>query len=88
MLKNFGKLSLIVPVVLAALFLISLKVAPINSAQGVARACPKGRDAESLSESFVGILCRNRPFSTELRQSVSTKIDDKVGNESFGTGSS
>ena len=36
---------------------------------------------------FVGKLCRNRPFSTELRQSVSTKIDDKVGNESFGTSS-
>jgi hypothetical protein len=28
-------------------------------------------------------LCRNRPFSRELRQSVSTKIQDKVGIESF-----
>ena len=36
MLKNLGKLSAIVPVGLAALFLTSWKVAPINSAQGVA----------------------------------------------------
>ncbi len=36
MLKNIGKLSPIVPVGLAALFLISWKVAPINSAQGLA----------------------------------------------------
>jgi hypothetical protein len=48
---------------------------------------PKAPVAESLSESFVGKLCRNRPFSMECRQSVSTKIDDKVGNESFGTSS-
>ena len=54
----------------------------------LARACPKGRVAASLSESFVGKLCRNRPFSTEARQSASTNIDDKVGNESFGTSSS
>jgi len=52
-----------------------------------ARACPKDYVAESLSASFVGKLCRNRPFSMELRQSVSTKIDDKVRNESFGTSS-
>src|SRR5881628_2821007 len=55
-----------------------------GQAKRLFRACPKGRVAESLSESFVGKLCRNRPFSTELRQSVSTKIDDKVGHESFG----
>jgi len=36
MLKNLGKLSPIVPVGLAALFLVSWKVAPINSPQGVA----------------------------------------------------
>ena len=36
---------------------------------------------------FVGELCRDRPSSTELRQSVPTKIDDKVGNKSFGTDS-
>ena len=39
------------------------------------------------NRAFVGKLCRNRPFSTDLRQSVSTKIDDKVGTESFGTSS-
>src|SRR6185369_16849770 len=43
--------------------------------------------SQSLSESFVGKLCRNRPLSKELRQSISTKIDDKVGIESFGTSS-
>jgi hypothetical protein len=32
-------------------------------------------------ENIVGELCRIRLFSTELRQSVSTKIDDKVGND-------
>src|SRR2546422_1561632 len=49
----------------------------------LARVCPR----TALLRNFVGELCRNRPFSTELRQSVSTKIDDKVGNESFGTSS-
>ena len=43
------------------------------------RACPKGRFAESLSASFVGTLCRNAPFSTELRESVSTRIATKLG---------
>jgi hypothetical protein len=38
MLKNLGKLSPIVPVGLAALFLVSWKVASINSSQGVAVA--------------------------------------------------
>src|SRR5436309_10950152 len=50
----------------------------------LARVCPR----TAFLRNFVGELCRNRPFSTELRQSVSTKIDDKVGNESFGTSSS
>jgi len=35
-LKDLGKLSPIVPVGLAALFLVRGRVAPINSAQGVA----------------------------------------------------
>jgi hypothetical protein len=55
---------------------------------GLPRACPKCRVAQSLSESFVGHFVELvRPFSMELRQSVSTKIDDKVGNETFGTSS-
>src|SRR6266567_403234 len=51
------------------------------------RACPRTANLRNFVGNFVGKLCRNRPFSTELRQSVSTKIDDKVGSESFGTSS-
>src|SRR6266487_7179843 len=51
-------------------------------------ACPRTANLRNFVGNFVGELCRNRPFSTELRQSVSTKIDDKVGDESFGTNSS
>src|SRR6185503_4129031 len=43
----------------------------------------KGRNRAFVGNffgNFVEGLCRNRLFSTELRQSVSTKIDDKVGN--------
>ena len=41
----------------------------------------------SLSEAMTAVdfTLSNSAISTELRQSVSTKIDDKVGNESFGT---
>src|SRR5438105_290875 len=39
------------------------------------RVCPKGHVAESLSASFVGKLSRNGPFSTKLRESVSTKFE-------------
>src|SRR6266545_6870224 len=45
--------------------------------------------AQSLSQHRVfWKFCRNTPFPTQLPQSVSTKIDDKVGYESFGTRSS
>ena len=56
--------------------------------ESVPQAVAQSLCRNPLSENFVGKLCRNRPFSKELRQSISTKIDDKVGNESFGTSSS
>ena len=44
---------------------------------------PQSLCRNPLSENFVEIGHSER----ELRQSVSTKIDDKVGNQSFGTSS-
>jgi len=54
----------------------------------VAKACPRTAYFRNFVENFVGELCRDWEFSTEFRQSVSTKIDDKVGNASSGTSSS
>jgi hypothetical protein len=49
----------------------------------VPKAVSQSLCRDPLSENFVEI----GHFQWELRQSVSTKIDDKVGNESFGTSS-
>ena len=65
----------------------------LKAACGVETWRPVGKSRSLPSRgnfvaNFVGALCRTRPFLTELRQSGSTKIDDKVGNGAFGTSSS
>ena len=39
-----------------------------------ARVCPRTAFLRNFVENFVGELCRNRPFSTELRQRSTTKL--------------